>query len=72
MVKPFCLLKATRRLAVDTRALKALGVIAAKDATTLEQYYKLRNQSEKKVYESRDPGAEVRSRAEEVNRKERT
>jgi ABC-type Fe3+ transport system substrate-binding protein len=51
--------QATRRLDVDTRALKAVGVTAAKDAITLDQYYKLENQSEKKVYESRDPGADL-------------
>jgi iron(III) transport system substrate-binding protein len=51
--------QATRRLDVDTKALKELGVIAAKEAITLEQYYKLENQSEKKVYESREPGADL-------------
>ena len=51
--------QATRRLDVDNRALKEFGTIAAKDAITLEQYYKLENQSEKKVYESRDPGADL-------------
>ncbi len=51
--------QATRRLDVDTRSLKEFGVIAAKDAITMDQYYKLENQSEKKVYESRDPGADL-------------
>jgi iron(III) transport system substrate-binding protein len=51
--------QATRRLDVDNRSLKEFGTIAAKDAITLEQYYKLENQSEKKVYESRDPGADL-------------
>jgi iron(III) transport system substrate-binding protein len=51
--------QATRRLDVDNRSLKEFGVIAAKDAITLDQYYKLENQSEKKVYESRDPGADL-------------
>jgi len=51
--------QATRRLDVDTRGLKELGVIAAKESITMEQYYKLENQSEKKVYESRDPGSEL-------------
>ena len=51
--------QATRRLDVDTRALKEFGVTAAKDTITLEQYYKLENQSEKKVNESREPGAEL-------------
>ena len=49
--------QATRRLDVDTRGLKEFGVTAAKDTITLEQYYKLENQSEKKVSESRGPGA---------------
>jgi iron(III) transport system substrate-binding protein len=51
--------QATRRLDVDTRGLKAFGMLAAKDGLTLEQYYKLENQSEKKVYEMRDPGADL-------------
>jgi iron(III) transport system substrate-binding protein len=51
--------QATRRLDVDTRGLKAFGMLAAKDGLTLDQYYKLENQSEKKVYEMRDPGADL-------------
>ncbi|HKA34031.1 MAG TPA: extracellular solute-binding protein [Candidatus Binatia bacterium] len=51
--------QATRRLDVDTRGLKAYGMLAAKDGLTLDQYYKLENQSEKKVYEMRDPGADL-------------
>lgn len=51
--------QATRRLDVDTRGLKEFGVMAAKDSITIEQYYKLENQSEKKVYESREPGADL-------------
>jgi ABC-type Fe3+ transport system substrate-binding protein len=51
--------QATRRLDVDTRALKEFGVIAAKDSITLDQYYKLENQSEEKVYKVRDPGAQL-------------
>ena len=51
--------QATRRLDVDTRGLKEFGVLAAKDSITLDQYYKLENQSEKKVYELREPGAEL-------------
>ena len=51
--------QATRRLDVDVRALRSVGVTAAKDSITLDQYYKLENQSEKKVIESRDPGAEL-------------
>jgi ABC-type Fe3+ transport system substrate-binding protein len=51
--------QATRRLDVDTRGLRAFGMLAAKDGLTLDQYYKLENQSEKKVYEMRDPGADL-------------
>jgi ABC-type Fe3+ transport system substrate-binding protein len=51
--------QATRRLDVDNRGLKEFGIIPAKDSITLDQYYNLENQSEKKVYESRDPGAEL-------------
>ena len=51
--------QATRRLDVDTRGLRAYGMLAAKDGLTLDQYYKLENQSEKKVYEMRDPGADL-------------
>lgn len=51
--------QATRRLDVETHGLKAFGVTAAKDSITVEQYYKLENQSEKKVNETRDPGAEL-------------
>ncbi len=51
--------QATRRLDVDTRSLREFGVIAAKDSITLEQYYKMENQSEERVYKSRDPGADL-------------
>jgi ABC-type Fe3+ transport system substrate-binding protein len=49
----------TRRLDVDTKWLQEFGVMAAKDFLTLEQYYKLENQSEEKVYKLRDPGADL-------------
>ena len=49
--------EATRRLDVETKWLKEFGVLAAKDGLTLEQYYKMENQSEDKVYSVRDPGA---------------
>jgi ABC-type Fe3+ transport system substrate-binding protein len=50
----------SRRLDVDTKWLKEFGVIAAKDVPlTLEQYHKLENQSEEKVYTIRRPGAAV-------------
>lgn len=47
----------TRRLDIDTRWLKDYGVIAAKDGLTIEQFYKMENQSEEKIYKIREPGA---------------
>jgi iron(III) transport system substrate-binding protein len=47
----------TRRLDVETKWLREFGVIAAKDALTLEQYYKLENQSEEKILKIREPAA---------------
>jgi len=48
----------SRRFDVDTKWLKELGVIAAKDIPlTLEQYEKLENQSEDKVHTIRKQGA---------------
>ncbi|MBI2210836.1 MAG: extracellular solute-binding protein [Deltaproteobacteria bacterium] len=47
----------TRRLDVDTKWLQEFGVLAAKDGLTLEQYYRLENQSEEKVHRLREPGA---------------
>lgn len=47
----------TRRLDVDTKWLQEFGVLAAKDGLTLEQYYRLENQSEEKVHKLRQPGA---------------
>lgn len=49
--------EATRRLDVDTKWMKEFGVLAAKDGLTLEQYTRMENQSEEKVYKVRDPGA---------------
>jgi iron(III) transport system substrate-binding protein len=49
----------TRRLDVDTRWLKEFGTIAAKDGLSLEQYYKVENQSEDKIYKIREPAAIV-------------
>jgi ABC-type Fe3+ transport system substrate-binding protein len=49
----------TRRLDIDTKWLREYGVIAAKDGLTLEQFYKMENQSEEKVYKIREPGAQV-------------
>ena len=48
---------ASRRLDIDTRWLKEFGVIGAKDGLTLDQYFKLENQSEEKIYQLREPGA---------------
>ena len=47
----------TRRLDIDTRWLREYGVIAAKDFLTIEQFHKMENQSEDKVYKIREPGA---------------
>ena len=47
----------TRRLDIDTKWLREYGVIAAKDGLTIEQFYKMENQSEEKVYKIREPGA---------------
>ncbi len=51
--------QASRRFDVDTKRLEEFGVIPAKDHLTLEQYHRLENQSEEKIYEVRDPGAEL-------------
>ena len=48
----------TRRFDVDTHWLKEVGVIAAKDSLTPDQYPKLENQSEEKVFKVREPAAE--------------
>jgi iron(III) transport system substrate-binding protein len=47
----------SRRLDVDTKWLKEFGVIASKDWLTVEQFYRLENQSEEKVYKLRESGA---------------
>ena len=49
----------TRRLDVDTRWLREVGVTAAKDKITIEQYYRLENQSEEKINRVREPAAAV-------------
>jgi ABC-type Fe3+ transport system substrate-binding protein len=49
--------QATRRLDVDVKWLREVGVTAAKDALTLEQYYKRENQSEDKITRLREPAA---------------
>lgn len=49
----------SRRLDVATQWLREYGVMAAKDFLTIDQFYKLENQSEEKVYKIREPGAAV-------------
>ena len=49
----------SRRLDIDTKWLTEFGVIAAKDRLTLDQFYKLENQSEEKIHKIREPGAVV-------------
>jgi iron(III) transport system substrate-binding protein len=49
--------QASRRMDVDTKWLREFGVIPAKDSLTLEQYYKLQNQSEEKINRLREPAA---------------
>jgi len=56
------LVQGTRRLDVDTKWLKEIGVIAAKDALTLDQYYKRENQSEEKINRMREPAAALARR----------
>jgi iron(III) transport system substrate-binding protein len=47
----------SRRFDVETKWLKDFGVLAAKDGLTIDQYNRLENQSEEKVYKLREPGA---------------
>jgi iron(III) transport system substrate-binding protein len=50
----------SRRLDIDTQWLKEFGIIASKDVPlSLEQFHKLENQSEDKIYKVREPGAAV-------------
>jgi iron(III) transport system substrate-binding protein len=49
--------QATRRLDVDTKSLREVGVHAAKDSLTIEQFYKRENQSEDKINRLREPAA---------------
>ena len=48
---------ATRRIDVDTKWLKEFGVIASKDSLTVEQFDRLENQSEEKIYKLREQAA---------------
>jgi iron(III) transport system substrate-binding protein len=47
----------SRRLDVGTKWLKEFGVIGSKDSLMVEQFYRLENQSEEKVYKLREQGA---------------
>lgn len=47
----------SRRLDVGTKWLKEFGVIGSKDSLTVEQFHRLQNDSEEKVYKLRDAGA---------------
>ena len=51
--------QATRRLDVDTKALRAFGVHAAKDSLSLESYYKLQNHLEDAINKYRRPAMEI-------------
>jgi iron(III) transport system substrate-binding protein len=51
--------QATRRLDVDTKALKEIGVVAAKDVMTLQDYLRSENQSEEKLDKVREPALKV-------------
>jgi iron(III) transport system substrate-binding protein len=51
--------QATRRFDVDTQWTKELGVFAAKDSLTPDQYTKLENQSEEKIRKARGAAAEL-------------
>jgi hypothetical protein len=46
----------SRRLDVGTKWLNEFGVIAAKDLLTVEQFHRLENDSEEKVYKLREQG----------------
>jgi iron(III) transport system substrate-binding protein len=47
----------SRRLDVDTKWLKEFGVIGSKDSLTVEQFYRLENDSEEKFYKLRELGS---------------
>jgi ABC-type Fe3+ transport system substrate-binding protein len=46
----------SRRLDVGTKWLKEFGVIGSKDSLTAEQFHRLENDSEEKVYKHREQG----------------
>ena len=45
---------------VDTKWLTEIGIVAAKDIVTIDQYYKRENQSEDKINRLREPAALAR------------
>jgi iron(III) transport system substrate-binding protein len=49
----------TRRLDIDTKWLKEVGVVAAKDFLTFEQFLARENQSEERVETARKPALEI-------------
>ena len=49
----------TRRLDMDTKWLKELGIVAAKDELTVQQYMESENQSEEKLETVRKPASDV-------------
>ena len=49
----------TRRLDMDTKWLKELGIVAAKDELTVQQYMESENQSEEKLETVRKPASEI-------------
>jgi hypothetical protein len=51
--------QATRRLDVETKSLKAIGVYAAKDSLSVESYYKLQNHLEDAINQYRRPAMEI-------------
>ena len=52
----------TRRLDVDTKWSQEFGALAAKDGLTLEQFQRMENQSEERIYKVRAPAAELARR----------
>ena len=51
--------QATRRLDVDTKWLRSIGVYGAKDSLTIESYYKLQNHLEDAINQYRRPAMEI-------------
>jgi len=53
------LAQATRRLDIDTKWLRETGTFAAKDAMSVEEFWKVENQSEEKFEKVRKPAAKA-------------